>query len=272
MSANRETDDSMTHHDIAFLLADAADEVEIGIAPTQSLIRGGRRRKARRWAVAAATVVVVAGSTGALAVAGLPGGGERGAPPATRLTPSTTPDVFAPHRTTLATGTEQGKEWRVYIDVWTAPTDEVEAAAELQSMGEYGERPADVDEPAGLVGKTSFFVHRGFGTTAASDPVTLNTFPKDEKMAGRDLESAALPLVPGTDGPSRLVIGHVAKTAQEVTCTWKDGTTSVVRKAPSNSEVATDELVIRTVEGSTSNWFVCLAPAGKDFKSVEVTG
>ncbi|MGW0580704.1 hypothetical protein ACWD25_33225, partial [Streptomyces sp. NPDC002920] len=68
MSADRENHEEknheMTHHDIALLLADAADEVEIGIAPTQALIRGGRRRKARRWAVGAGVALVVAGSTG----------------------------------------------------------------------------------------------------------------------------------------------------------------------------------------------------------------
>ncbi|CAM5602706.1 hypothetical protein SGLAM104S_07066 [Streptomyces glaucescens] len=52
MGANRETEHDMSHTDIAFLLAEAADEVEIGIAPYQSVLRGGRRRRARRWAVA----------------------------------------------------------------------------------------------------------------------------------------------------------------------------------------------------------------------------
>ncbi|MDQ0683441.1 hypothetical protein QFZ56_002404 [Streptomyces achromogenes] len=40
MGAERETNHDMAAHDIAFLLAAAADEVEIGIAPTQALIRG----------------------------------------------------------------------------------------------------------------------------------------------------------------------------------------------------------------------------------------
>ncbi len=35
MSADRETNTTMTDRDIALLLADAADEVEIGIAPTR---------------------------------------------------------------------------------------------------------------------------------------------------------------------------------------------------------------------------------------------
>lgn len=70
MSADRETNHDMaTHTDIALLLAEAADEVEIGIA----LPGGGPRRwrrKARRWALAAAAALVIAGSTGTLALAG----------------------------------------------------------------------------------------------------------------------------------------------------------------------------------------------------------
>ncbi|MFE1883115.1 hypothetical protein ACFW7O_26195, partial [Streptomyces diastatochromogenes] len=82
MSADQNRNHDMSQTDIALLLADAADEVEIGIAPVQAVIRGGRRRRARRWAVATVTALVVAGATGALAVTGLPGGngghGDRG--------------------------------------------------------------------------------------------------------------------------------------------------------------------------------------------------
>lgn len=60
-SADWETSHNMTQHDIAFLLAEAADEVKIGTAPVQALIRGGRSRKARRWAVVATTTLVAAG-------------------------------------------------------------------------------------------------------------------------------------------------------------------------------------------------------------------
>ena len=68
MSGDRETNHDMTydeaHADIALLLADAADEVEVGAAPYQAVVRGGRRRKTRRWAVAAVAAAVIAGSTG----------------------------------------------------------------------------------------------------------------------------------------------------------------------------------------------------------------
>ncbi|MEY2247638.1 hypothetical protein AB8A21_32650, partial [Streptomyces sp. BF23-18] len=57
MSANGETDHDMaTDADIAVLLARAADEVEIGAAPCQAVVRGGRRRRARRWATVAAAL------------------------------------------------------------------------------------------------------------------------------------------------------------------------------------------------------------------------
>lgn len=75
MSADRETTHDMaTDADISFLLAEAADEVEIGAAPYQAVLRGGRRRRARRWAMAAAAALVVAGSTGTLALAGVRAG------------------------------------------------------------------------------------------------------------------------------------------------------------------------------------------------------
>ncbi|WP_393099189.1 hypothetical protein [Streptomyces sp. LN325] len=41
MNADRESDHDMTHGDIAVLLATAADEVRIGPAPCQALVRGG---------------------------------------------------------------------------------------------------------------------------------------------------------------------------------------------------------------------------------------
>src|SRR5881409_292052 len=108
MSADRETNHDMTNTDIALLLAEAADGVEIGIAPTQAVIRGGRRRRARRWAVAAGAALAIVGTTGTVALAGLPGGdGHRVAPVATQP-PTTLPDAFQaePHRTMLASGTE----------------------------------------------------------------------------------------------------------------------------------------------------------------------
>lgn len=277
MSADRETSHDMTNSDISLLLADAADEVEVGIAPYQAVIRGGRRRRARRWAVAAATALVLAGSSATLAVAGLPGGdGGRVTPPATQ--PATTlPDGFQDkrQRTTLATGTDQGKKWRVSLDLWSAPRDEAEARTQLEAMAEYGESPADVREASQLVGKISYFVDRMYGVE--SQPVMENTVPESDTLSGKDLIAGALPLVPGITEPgttksdNRLVVGRVAKTAQQVTCTWKDGTATTVEKAPSNAGTSTGDPAIRSVEGSPYNWFVCVAPKGTEYRSAEVT-
>ena len=271
MSADRENHD-MTHHDIALLLADAADEVEIGIAPTQALIRGGRRRKARRWAVAAAAALVVAGSTGALAVTGLSGGdGQRvtAAPPSRTVVQ----DVGRPYRTTLGTGREpDGRYWWVYIDVWAAPRDAAEGAAQLAAMGEYGEAPMDVTEGSDLVGKISYFVLRSYGAAKSQGSVKIQgTAPASEALSGNDNEAASMPLDPDSNGPNRLVIGYVAKTAQAVTCTWKDGTTTKLDKVPAHTDVSVDQPAIRTAQGSPNAWFVCLAPQGTEFESAEVT-
>lgn len=273
MGAEREFDHGMTDRDIALLLADAASEVEIGIAPTQAVIRGGRRRRARRWAVAAVTAVVVAGSTGALAVTGLPGGGgEDRVTPATQRPSLGAPIVVEPYTTTLATGTDAGRPWRVSIDVWPAPRDELEAVATLETMGEYGEFLADVEKPTDLIGKSAYFVHRSVGEERTVITTESYTTAGD-RMSGTDLESAAVPLDAGAAGPQRLVIGHVAKTAQEVTCTWKDGTTAVLRPDPNLDPTAQDtgQPAIRAAEGSPYAWFVCLAPQGTAFKSAEVT-
>jgi hypothetical protein len=280
MSADRETNHDMTNRDIAFLLAAATDEVEIGIAPYQEVIRGGRRRRARRWAVAAATALVLAGSSTTLAVAGLPGGDGAVAPAAT-LSPTPTPanGLFAPARTTIATGTENGKEWTVVIDVWAAPRNEVQAAGQFEAMGEYSDVPSGVTKAAELIGKSTYQVHYSDGSEATM--VFGDDVMKGDGASGTDIQAAAIPAElpsgdegpanPASTGPNRLVVGQVSKEAQQVTCTWKDGTTTQVNRAPSNAETSTDDLSIRPAEGSPVNWFVCLAPKGTAYKSVEVT-
>ena len=273
MSADRETNHEMTHHDIALLLADAADEVEIGIAPTQAVLRGGRRRRARRWAVATATAVVVAGSTGALALSGLPGGHASGATPAAPApSASASPNLFEPSRTTLAVGTDQDKPWKVTIDVWPAPRDEEEAQAELSAMAQYGAMPADVRKPADLVGKGAYFVRRGFGEEEGSKLTMDDVVTESSAMSGDDIQAGIVPLTADPNGPERLVIGSVAKTAQEVTCGWKDGTQTVVRRASEKDVINSDEFAIRRIDGLPFDWFVCLAPTGTAYKDAKVTG
>ncbi|GGW39503.1 hypothetical protein GCM10010503_14750 [Streptomyces lucensis JCM 4490] len=253
MSADREKHD-MTQTDIALLLADAADEVEIGIAPVQAVIRGGRRRRARRWAVAAATTMVLAGSTGAtLAVTGLPGDGQqdRGTSVAAEAR-----HVDRPHLTELAGGTDQGQRWRVELSVWDAPRDKAEVTRQLEAMRRYGIDADALPERSHLVGKTSHFASLYYGDRGGR-VLLFDTAQEWNRMTGKDIEFGALPLTKGgADRADRLVVGQVAATARQVECTWEGGTGSVVRP--------------RAAAGSPVKWFVCLGPAGKANKSAWV--
>jgi hypothetical protein len=249
MSADRETNHDMTDTDIAFLLADAADEVEIGIAPYQAVLRGGRRRRARRWAVAAATAPALVGSAGTLAVAGLPGGnGGRGAQVATQMPTSEERHAYEPQQTELSRGTDQGTAWRVVISVWGPPRDKAEARKQSAAMTEYG-----IEAPArpGLseaVGRTSYVVSLYYGT-GHPRVLIFDTVKQWDRMAHKDIVFGALPLTKeGASGPNRLVVGRVAKTAQQVECTWSNDTSSVTRPQPA--------------AGSPLKWFVCAGPEG----------
>lgn len=272
MGADREMSQDMTNTDIAVLLAEAADGAEIGIAPTQAVIRGGQRRRARRWALATAAAVVIAGSTGTLAFAGLPGGGDghRGAPIATRPPAPKARHIEEPQSSPLAIGTEHGKQWEVDVQVWDAPRNKAEAEAQFTAMAQYGLWPADASHASDLIGKTSFFVSRLYGDTGRPKTIMFDTVKHWDPMAGKDLEAAAFPLT-GKNAPQRLVVGQVAKTAREVTCRWKDGTSMVVRPTADPGSINMGDLNIRPAAGSPVNWFVCLAPQSTAYKSVEVT-
>ncbi|RPF33089.1 hypothetical protein [Streptomyces sp. TLI_185] len=273
MSADRETNHDMTNTDIALLLADAADGVEIGIAPTQAVIRGGRRRRARRWAVATAAALAIVGSTGTLALAGLPGDGDghRGAQVATHPpTTTATPKLDEPQGTMLASGSEDGQDWEVSVDVWAAPRNAEEAQTQLTAMTEYGEFPGEVRKASDLIGKSTYFVERRYGDQRSL--VTWGTRAKGDGQSGTDLMSGSVRLQPASQDPVRLVVGRVAKSAQEVTCNWKDGTSTKVHKVAANVYVNNGlPQGIRPADGSPDNWFVCLAPKGTGFKSVFVT-
>jgi hypothetical protein len=273
MSGDRENHD-MTQTDIALLLADAADEAEIGIAPVEAVIRGGRRRKARRWAVAAAaTAVVLAGSTGAtLAFAGLPGEhSDRVTPTAPRPASPEGRHVYEPQRTELARGSEHGKKWEVWVLVWGAPRDTREAALQFDAMRRMDLRPT-VDKAADLVGKTSYFSVRSYGDNPPR-VVMFDTVKRIDRLSGTDLQAAAVNLkeVSATE-PHRLVVGQVARTAREVTCRWKDGSSTVARlegPAPTAHDATS---LIRPVAGYPGgNWFVCVGPEGAANKGAEVT-
>ncbi|WP_328453046.1 hypothetical protein OG780_29005 [Streptomyces sp. NBC_00386] len=271
MSADRETTHDMaTDADISFLLAEAADEVEIGVAPYQAVLRGGRRRRARRWATAAAVALVVAGSTGALALAGGAGGDDGGRRVEPAVTAPSTPEqrhVYEPQATTVARGTEHGKEWSVEVIVWGASKNETEAQYQRSRMSEYALTPTGTQVASDLIGKGWVFV-RLFGGDDSPETVLDGPVEKDDSLSGTDIEAALVPLRigrAGTAGASRLlVIGKVATTAQEVTYTWDDGTTIKAGKAAPGTDLGSSyEDLIRPVDGSRPNWFVCVAPEGK---------
>ena len=274
MSADRETNHDMTDSDIALLLADAADEVEIGIAPYQAVIRGGRRRRARRWAVATAAALVIAGRRATLALAGLPGDGDgRRVAPAATQPPTTAAHAFdEPQPTTLATGTEDGKEWGVLVDVWGAPRNEAEAEAQLAAMAEYGETPADVREASELIGKSTYFVYselrrqddRGHGEHGPQG---------GQAWRARTSCPARPPLEPGCRGtraPRRS-----ARSPRPPRRSTAPGRTARRRwcdrvAARSHGDTARTKRRSARPEGSPDNWFVCLAPKGAEYKSAEV--
>ncbi|WP_245238252.1 hypothetical protein [Streptomyces roseochromogenus] len=249
----------MTQTDIALLLADAADEVEIGIAPVEAVIRGGRRRRARRWAVATVTALVLAGSTGAtLAVTGLPGHTDGHTTVATGPTTPEARHVSVPQVTELARGTDHGNSWRVVVSVWGAPQDESEAAVQLAAMRKYGIEPALLPDHRHrhLVGMTSYYSGLYYGGNPLRT-IIFDTVKGWEPLTGTSLMSGALPLgKANSDGPDRLVVGAVAITARHVKCGWKDGTSTVVQP--------------QAVAGSPVEWFACAAPDGTAYQNAEV--
>ncbi|WUO56423.1 hypothetical protein OG960_26595 [Streptomyces sp. NBC_00280] len=273
MSGDRETNHDMTydaaHTDIALLLADAADAVEVGAAPCQAVLRGGRRRKTRRWAVAAAAAAVIAGSTGTtLALVGGTGDGHGAGQVAARPSAGTAKQSTERRVTTLARGTDHGRKWKVDAVVWTAPKTTAKARAQLAEMAQYGEEPVKVEKASDLVGESWHFVH----LTVEGKPSTviLRLFSKDGLFSDK-LEAYSRPLdTDRVDAPQRLVIGQVARTVQEVTCTWDDGTKTRVERAAAGA--GDFKNLIREVDGSPKDWFVCLGPDGANYKKAEVTG
>ncbi|MDX3134273.1 hypothetical protein PV367_31820 [Streptomyces europaeiscabiei] len=263
------TTGTAVERDIAFLLADAAGEVEIGIAPYQAVVRGGRRRKARRWAVAAAAAVVIAGTTGTLAVTVVPDGGGG------RVMPAATPEVRRmdePWRTTVAEGRDQGTVWRVEIDAWEPSRGKVEAARQFAAMGLFGDVPTGVDGSTDLVGKSWHFVHLLVDEGRAGTLIDGEA----DALSGTDLEVYATVLRTGDrdeDGaPKRLVIGQVAPTAREVRVTWSDDTfVDVKRNRDDGWHADLRNPRIVDVKGAPASWFVALAPEGVGYESAKVT-
>ncbi|WP_241741035.1 hypothetical protein [Streptomyces sp. L2] len=258
----------MKQTDIALLLADAAEDVEIGIAPVDAVVRGGRRRRARRWAVVAATAVVLAGSTGAtLAVTGLPG--RNTADEASRGASVEERHVYEPWITHIAVGKYEGKGWGVGIKVWGPPRNRAEAVKQVKALAEWGLVPAGTGSPSDLIGKTSYYVTSHYDQQGIRT-VTWDTVAMPH-LKGADLRAFPAPLT-ADSGPSRLVVGQVATSAKQVTCHWKDGRSTVGNLLPDNTPNDLTQAQIKSVYGFPgANWFACVAPGDTTYKSAEVT-
>lgn len=79
-------------------------------------MRAGGRRRARRRTVTAAAAVVLAGSTGALAMTGLPGTGDDTSP--AKPAPAYERQVDEPRISHVGFGTYDGAKWGVNVQVW----------------------------------------------------------------------------------------------------------------------------------------------------------
>ncbi|MFJ7899131.1 hypothetical protein ACIQ6V_01175 [Streptomyces sp. NPDC096198] len=253
----------MAHGDIAFLLAEAADRVEVGVVPVQAVVRGGRRRRTRRWALTATTAVAFCGATGAtLAMAWDPGtDGKRVEPAATQPASPGTHQVDKPLVTTLARGVDLGRQWRVSVEVWDAPRNRKEAENQTTAMAREGLPSTGSVRGDGRVGKTSYFVRWTYGG-GRPETIMFDTVGRWDPLRNMEFESAAAPMG-GRDG--QLVVGQVAKTARQVACSWKDGSSTVVRRA---SDDPGSGNTIRPAAGTPVDWFVCVAPKGTEMKSV----
>ena len=156
----------------------------------------------------------------------------------------------------LGSGDDHGKHWQVLLSVWAAPHNRTEAAQQLEAMREFGIADGAQPRLADMVGKTSHYVTLRYGDDRLR-PIMFDTETTWEKLSGDDLQSAAVPLAKeDTEGPERLVVGMVAGTAQQVRCTFDEGTSISVQPVEG--------------QGSPVNWFVCLGPQGAQSKTVRV--
>ncbi|TWV45538.1 hypothetical protein FRZ03_16265 [Streptomyces misionensis] len=260
--------DDRTRDGIATLLADAAEGFETGAAPVAAVVRAGRRRRTRRWAAGAVAAAMLAGGTGTLAATGLPGTAHETASPArSPWTPGHL--VYEPVDTTVGYGTQHGVQWAVGLRVWPAPRDRAEAVRQMKAMADWGLTPVTSGSPSDLIGRTSYFVIRSFGTSDRR-LVTSDTVARLPTLKGDEIRVFPQPLTDG--GSPRLVVGMVAKTARQVTCHWKDGSTTLAERVPDNTAMRPADAVIRSVRDfPTANWFACVSPGSTAYRSAEVT-
>ncbi|MBT2510974.1 hypothetical protein J7I98_35180 [Streptomyces sp. ISL-98] len=215
---NREQD--MAHHDISLRLADATDEVEVGIAPYEAVMRGGKRRKARRWVLGTAVALVMAGSTGTLALA-VVDGREQSYVAAHRQSAEER-HVYTPQRTQLTEiygrGTTDAQAY-VSVELWGAPRTEAEARKQKERMIEYGvwdERKAD---PEAELGRDWFSV---VVIDAHGGKQTVPVFGLRDKSDDRD--GMSFKSYEFTVKGTRLTVGYVGPEVKRLEYEYDDGT------------------------------------------------
>ncbi|AZM52977.1 hypothetical protein DMA15_10530 [Streptomyces sp. WAC 01529] len=242
--------DTTAHRDIAHRLTAAADEVEIGIAPYQAVMRGGRRRKTRRWVVGALAAVAIAGSTGSLALAVVDG--ESRTRPAALVDSAEARHVYAPQVTPLTKVLDKaGKEVAgVELRTWGAPLDASEARGQERAMREAGVWDERTTDPVPALNRPWHAI-----VVKADGKEKLTSFGLQDKEPGGDdgLSFASVEIeVKG----EKLMIGHVGPKTKRVELEHEHGTT---------------EPHLRRAAGSAYLWFITEeGDGGPDGKLVTV--
>ncbi|MGW1888837.1 hypothetical protein ACWCP6_01055 [Streptomyces sp. NPDC002004] len=208
----------MAHHDIAVRLAEAADEVEVGIAPYQAVLRGGRRRRARRWALGAVGAVLITGAAGSLALTAADG--HQRSQVTTDRRSVQERHVYIPQRTTITEvyDEETGTNAEVSVEVWGAPQDAAEAREQQRRMTGYGVWDERSGEPEPARGRSWFAVV----AIAADGRMGVPVWGFQDKTGAADglgFEGYGIK-VGGTD----LTVGHVGPRVKRVVFEYQDGT------------------------------------------------
>ncbi|MFI9558234.1 hypothetical protein [Nonomuraea endophytica] len=211
--------------DIALLLREAAEGVEVGAAPYEKVVRGGRRRRARRRA---------AGAVLALALAGIavPVAGDLTADrPLVNWEPTAKVEldrryVYDPSVTTL--GEVNGQP--VVIEVWGAARDAAELREQQRHMiarNVWDERTSG-DEPE--IGQTWYLVYLG----------------AQKRTLATGVEEVGYFTHTQTIGSRLVVVGQVTPDIRRIIYKWSTGDV---------------EGRLIQVPGLTQRWFVMEADA-----------
>ncbi|MBW5421174.1 hypothetical protein GKQ77_06280 [Streptomyces sp. BG9H] len=227
--------DTSAHSDITHRLTDAADEVEIGIAPYQAVMRGGRRRKARRWVVGALAAVAIAGSTGSLALAVVDG--ESRTRPAARVDSAEARHVYAPQVTPLTKVLDKAgaEAARVELRTWGAPRDAAEARGQKRAMTEAGVWDERTTDPVPALGRPWYAI-----VVTADGKERLTSFGLQDEAPGGD-DGLSFASVEIAVKGQKLMIGHVGPKTKRVELEYENGTT---------------EPHLRRAAGSAYLWFI----------------